>query len=418
MDAPKRKVVIVGAGFGGLTAAKSLAHGPTEVLLVDRANHHLFQPLLYQVATAGLSPGHIAQPVRAILHKASNVTVILATAESVDLAERQLMTREGRYDYEFLILAPGARHSYFGHEEWEQFAPGLKSIEDALEIRKRLLLAFEVAERTSDPFEKAAALTFVVVGGGPTGVEMAGAIAETARFTLRRDFRRIDPTSARVIVVDAEPRLLSTFPEELSRKAEAALRRLGVEVHCNSKVQEVREKRVLLANCEIAAHTIVWAAGNMASPLAGKLGVPLDRSGRVLVNADLSLPGHPEVFAVGDLANFSHQTGRPLPGVSPVAIQEGRHAAMNILRLIEGSLSEPFHYVDRGSMATIGRNAAVAEIGSLRFNGWLAWMAWLLVHLIFLVGFQNRVQVFLQWVWAYFTFQKGARLITGLDRRY
>lgn len=412
--AAKPKVVVVGAGFGGLMAAKALASAPVELLVLDKTNHHLFQPLLYQVATAGLSPGQIAQPIRAILRGAENALVILAEAQRVDLEARKVIAREGEYAYDFLILAAGARHSYFGHDDWERFAPGLKTIDDALEIRRRILLAFEVAERSADPQEKSAAQTFVVIGGGPTGVELAGAIAETARFTLRRDFRHIDPGSARVIVLDAGPRILSGFPEKLSRKAELALAKLGVEVYCNAPVQEVREGRVLLGQTQIAAQTILWAAGNRASFLGQSLQVPLDREGRVRVHADLSLPGHPEVFVVGDMAHFPHQGGKPLPGTSPVAIQQGRHAASAIRRLIEGKASQSFHYVHRGSMATIGRNAAVADLGWLSFNGWLAWLAWLLVHLVFLIGLGNRVLVFLQWVWAYFTFQKGARLITGV----
>jgi NADH dehydrogenase len=411
--AAKPQVVIVGGGFGGLYAAQALNHADLQITLVDRRNHHLFQPLLYQVATAGLSPADIAYPIRAILRKQKNVRVLLAEVVSIDTDARLLCLKDGELRYDFLILATGARHAYFGHEEWEANAPGLKSLEDALEIRRRILLAFEKAERTTDEAQRRAWLTFVIVGGGPTGVELAGAIAEIAKQVMISDFRAIHPREARIFLVEAGPRILSAFPEDLSVAAEEALNKLGVEVKKNCAVTSVEPGWVGLGKERYPAGTILWAAGVMASPLARSLGVPLDRVGRVLVEPDLTIPGHPEVFVIGDLAAFIHQTGKPLPGVSPVAIQQGRHAARNILRACAGLPLEPFRYRDKGNLATIGRAHAVADFGRFKISGFFAWLTWLFVHIFFLIGFRNRFIVLFEWAWAYFTFQRGARLITG-----
>ncbi|MGB8353487.1 MAG: NAD(P)/FAD-dependent oxidoreductase [Chthoniobacteraceae bacterium] len=411
---PHPKIIIVGGGFGGLSAAKELADKPVDVLLVDRANHHLFQPLLYQVATAGLSPSDIAQPIRSILRDAGNVTVVLEDVRQIDADKKQIVTAHRRYDYDYLILAAGATHSYFGNDGWEKFAPGLKTIEDALEIRRRLLMAFEVAEKTTDEAERAAAMTFVVVGGGPTGVEMAGAIAETARFTLHKNFRHIDPSKAQVILIDAAPRVLPTFAPDLSEKAKQRLEKMHVQVRCSTKVKNVGHEEIELEGETIHARTIVWAAGNSASPLGKSLGVQLDRAGRVILNNDLTIPAHPEIQVIGDMSSLNGKDGKPLPGVSPVAMQQGRHAAANILAMINGQKPSPFKYFDKGSMATIGRNSAVADLGFIRFGGYIAWLAWLFIHLIFLIGLRNRIAVLFHWVWAYFTFSKGSRLITGI----
>jgi NADH:quinone reductase (non-electrogenic) len=406
-------VVIVGGGFGGLYAARALRGRNIQLTLVDRRNHHLFQPLLYQVATAALSPGDIAYPIRSVLRKQSNARVLLAEAVAVNLAERHLLLRDGTIAYDYLILATGARHAYFGHDEWEQFAPGLKSLEDALEIRRRILLAFERAEREPEEHHRRALLTFVIVGAGPTGVELAGAIAEIARHVMVSDFRAIDPRDARVVLVEASDRILSTFPVQLSDAAEASLRRLGVDLLKNKRVTSIEPGKVILGTEMLESETVLWAAGVSASPLAASLGVPLDRAGRVRVEPDLTVPGHPEVSVIGDLALFTHQTGSPLPGVCPVAIQQGRHAAHNIVRSIEGLPTDPFHYWDKGNLATIGRAQAVADLGRLGISGLTAWLAWLFVHIFFLIGFRNRFVVIFEWAWAYFTFQRGARLITG-----
>src|SRR6266481_464820 len=406
-------VVIVGGGFGGLYAALALADQPVRVTLLDRRNHHLFQPLLYQVAAAALNPSDIATPLRSILRKAANITVLLAEVESVDLANRRLVLDRDEMGYDALILAAGASHSYFGHDEWEIFAPGLKTLEDALEIRRRVLLAYEAAERERDGAEQRALLTSVVIGGGPTGVELAGALGEISRQTIARDFRLIDPTEARIILLEGGPRVLQSFPESLSRKAEAALRRVGVEVRCGAVVTRVTADAVWLGGEQIRARTVLWAAGVAAAPLARTLGVTLDRSGRVPVEPDLSIPGHPEVFAIGDMCAFPHKTGAPLPGVAPLALQQGRAAADNVLRRLRGAPNLPFRYRDRGSMATIGRAAAVAVVGRFRLSGYPAWLAWLFVHIIFLIGFRNRFLVLFEWAWAYITWHRGARLITG-----
>jgi NADH dehydrogenase len=411
-------IVIVGGGFGGLYAARALGRADLQITLVDRRNHHLFQPLLYQVATAGLSPGDIAYPIRSVLRKQRNARVLLAEAVSIDTRTKTLHLRDDKLRYDFLILATGAGHAYFGHDEWEASAPGLKNLEDALEIRRRILLAFERAERERDKVKRHALLTFVIVGGGPTGVELAGAIAEIARHVMISDFRTINPKEARITLVEAGPRVLAAFPEELSTAAERALGRLGVEVLTHCAVTAVESGWVEFGAEKHPVGTILWAAGVSASPLAKSLDVPLDRVGRVQVEADLTIPGHPEVFVIGDLAAFTHQTGKPLPGVCPVAIQQGRHAARSILRACAGLPHEPFRYWDKGNLATIGRAQAVADLGRLQISGFVAWLTWLFVHIIFLIGFRNRFIVLFEWAWAYFTFQRGARLITGDIDRY
>ncbi|HJW37426.1 MAG TPA: NAD(P)/FAD-dependent oxidoreductase [Candidatus Udaeobacter sp.] len=408
----KPHVIIVGAGFGGLEAAKKLACKDVRVTVIDRTNHHLFQPLLYQVATAALSPADIAAPVRAILSKCGNVVVILAEVQSVDVAAKKVKTVDLEIDYDFLILATGARHSYFGHNEWEKLAPGLKSLEDAVELRRRILLAFEFAEKTTDESARRAAMNFVIIGGGPTGVEMAGAIAEISRYTLSRDFRHINPSEARVILIEGEPRLLAAYPPDLSESARRQLADLGVEVRTSTRATNLTEAGVQIGNEFIPCRVKIWAAGNCASFVGKTLGVPADRAGRVIINDDLTIPGHPEVQVIGDLANFTHQTGQPLPGISPVAMQQGRHAARNVLAMIQGRKPQRFRYWDKGTMATIGRNKAVADLKFMHLSGRPAWLAWLFVHIIFLVGFRNRLLVLFQWAWAYLTFNKGARLIT------
>lgn len=416
-NARRARVVIIGAGFGGLYAARALRHAPVEVTVIDRRNHHVFQPLLYQVATAALSPGDIAYPIRAILNRQRNTRVLLAEATAIDARNHKVILKDGEVEYDYLIIATGASHAYFGHDDWEQAAPGLKTLEDALEIRRRILYAFEQAERESDANRRKALLTFIVVGGGPTGVELAGAIAEISRQVLRRDFRAIDPGEARVILVEAGPRILATYPEVLSTKAQASLEKLGAEVWTRSPVTSITPQRVLIGDREVPCATTLWAAGVKASALAKSLGVILDKAGRVLVEPDLSIPGFPEVFVIGDLAVYTHQTGRPLPGVAPVAIQEGRHAARNIQRSLEGKPRAAFHYFDKGTLATIGRAAAVADFGFLKISGFFAWLAYLFVHIFFLIGFRNRFVVMFEWAWAYITMQRSARLITGdIDR--
>jgi NADH dehydrogenase len=409
-------VVVLGAGFGGLEAARALRRAPARVTVVDRRNHHLFQPLLYQVATAGLSPAEIASPIRRILRSQENTSVVLAEARTVDVAGRRVVLADGEISYDRLVIAAGATHSYFGHDEWEPFAPGLKSLEDALEIRRRALVAFEEAEREDDPERRRSWLTFVVVGGGPTGVEMAGALAEIARHTLVREFRRIDPRAARVILVEAGPRILPAYPPDLSDRAVRQLEALGAQVWTGMAVTGVSPEGVQMGAERVAARTVVWAAGVQASPLARSLGVPLDRAGRVKVGPDLALPGHPEVYVVGDLASFE-QDGQLVPGVAPAAMQMGRHAARNVLRALEGRPPLPFHYVDKGSLATIGRRSGVALFGKVRLSGFLAWAAWLAIHIFFLIGFRNRFVVMFTWAWAYLTYQRSARLIVGRGER-
>src|SRR5437867_2405214 len=410
--AEKPQVVIVGAGFGGLEAAKKLACENVRVTVIDRTNYHLFQPLLYQVATAALSPADIAAPVRAVLSKSKNVEVILAEVQSVDVDAKKIKTTDTEIGYDFLILATGARHSYFGHNEWEKLAPGLKSLEDAIELRRRLLMAFEYAEKITDEAARKAAMTFVIIGGGPTGVEMAGAIAEISRHTLAKDFRHIDPSQAQVILIEGCPRLLAAYSEDLSESARRQLTQLGVQVRTNARVTNITEAGVQMDGEFIPCRVKIWAAGNNASFVGKTLDAPADRVGRVIVNDDLTVPGHPEVQVIGDLANFSHQSGEPLPGISPVAMQQGRHAARNILRMIRGQQPQRFRYFDKGTMATIGRNKAVADLKFFHLSGLPAWLAWLFVHIIFLVGFRNRLLVLIQWARAYLTFDKGARLIT------
>jgi len=405
-------VVVVGAGFGGLEAAKTLGRAPVRLTVIDQRNHHLFQPLPYQVASATLSPADIAAPIRQILKRQANTEVLLAEVGAVDLDARKVRFEDGgELDYDFLLLATGASHSYFGHDAWAKFAPGLKSLEDACEIRRRFLLTFEQAEREPDPEARRALLTYVVVGGGATGVELAGTLKEIASRTLPREFRHILTEQARVILVEAGPRILPAFCEGLSKKAEAALCKLGVEVRVGRPVTEVDAGGVDLGGERIHAGTVLWAAGVAASRLGRTLGVELDRAGRVIVASDLSVPGHPEVFVIGDLASFSHGVETPLPGVAPVAVQQGRAAARSILASLAGQSRESFKYHDRGSMATIGRGTAVARVGPTCFNGYLAWLAWLFIHLIQLVGFQNRVAVLLNWCGAYITTQRRARLI-------
>jgi len=404
-------VVIVGGGFGGLAAARALRKARVRITLIDRQNHHLFQPLLYQVATAGLSSNEIAYPIRSVLRRQENVDVLMAEVESIDVQAHRVVLRDRKLRYDYLILASGARHSYFGHHEWEAQAPGLKDLNDALEIRHRILRSFEKAELESDSLRRQALLTFVIVGAGPTGVELAGALGELACNVMRRDFRRIDPWTARILLVEAGPRVLPTFPEDLSAKAESSLRKLCVEVRTNSAVLSMQPGTIVIGEERVSAETVIWAAGVEPSPLGRSLGGPLDRSGRIVVEPDLSLPTQPEVFVIGDLATFLHQTGEPLPGLAPVAVQQGRHAARNIVRRCAGLGPRPFHYVDRGTLATIGRGAAVADFGGVKLSGFPAWSAWALVHILQLIGFRNRFVVMFEWAWAYITLQRSARLI-------
>jgi NADH:ubiquinone reductase (H+-translocating) len=412
----KPHVIIVGGGFGGLYAARALARAPVDVTLLDRRNHHVFQPLLYQVATAALSPGDIASPIRWILRRQANVDVLLADVRRVDPSGRKVLLADGgEMTYDYLILAPGATHAYFGHDEWRAVAPGLKTLEDALDIRRRVLLAFERAERESDPAKRRALLTFVVVGGGPTGVELAGALAEISRQSLARDFRHFDPGSARIVLLEGGPSLLGGFPEPLRAAGRSDLERLGVEVRTGSAVTGLSTGRVESAAGTIEAATILWAAGVAASPLGVTLGAATDRAGRVAVQADLTIPGHPDLFVIGDLASISGADGRPLPGVAQVAIQTGKHAAANIRRAIDGEPLRPFAYRNLGNMATIGRASAIADFGWLQLKGWLGWLAWLFVHIMNLIGFRNRLIVLVQWAWAYFSYQRSVRLITGED---
>jgi NADH dehydrogenase len=406
-------VVIVGGGFGGLYAARALRNVPVQVTLLDRRNHHLFQPLLYQVATAALSPGDIASPIRWILRHQKNVEVLLADVRRIDSGRRTIVLADGEMSYDFLILATGATHAYFGHDEWRQTAPGLKTLEDALEIRRRVLLAYERAERENDPAKREALLTFVVIGGGPTGVELAGALAEISRQSLARDFRHFDPGSARIILVEGGPAILAAFPETLRDAARTHLASLGVDVRTGTIVTGVAPGRVETGQTAIEAATVLWAAGVAASPVGATLGVQVDRAGRVLVQPDLTIAGHPEVFVIGDLASFTGADGKPLPGVAQVAIQMGRHAARNIGRALDRQPLRVFVYRNLGNMATIGRASAIADFGWLRLKGWIAWLAWLFVHIMNLIGFRNRIVVLVQWAWAYFSYQRAIRLITG-----
>ena len=413
-------VVIIGGGFGGVAAAQTLKRAPVDVTVIDRTNHHLFQPLLYQVATAVLAPSDITVPIRWLLRKQKNTTVLMGEVQEVDPDRRVVYFDEERREiaYDFLILAAGARHSYFGHNEWEEYAPGLKSIEDALEIRRRFLLAFEEAEKTDDAAQREALQTFVIVGGGPTGVELAGIIPATARDAMHDDFRRIDTRDTRVILLEGGPRVLPTFPQDLSDHARNDLKELGVEVRTNALVTRIEDDAVYVGEERIPARTVFWGAGNAASPLSRSLGAPLDRAGRVEVARDLSVPGHPELFVVGDLALYM-QDGKPVPGVAQAAMQQGAQAAQNILHTLRGEPRGEFVYRDKGDLATIGRNKAVGSFrrGRLRIAGRTAWWLWLFVHIMYLAGFRNRVSVFIQWAYAYFTYQRGVRLITGDVRR-
>ncbi len=408
------RVVILGAGFGGLSAATGLRKAPVSITVIDRRNYHLFQPLLYQVATAALSPADIATPIRAILRHQKNAEVLLARVADIDKDRREVVLEDRRVPYDYLIVATGARHAYFGHDEWESFAPGLKKIDDATELRRRILLAFEQAEMAMDEATRHRLLTFVVVGGGPTGVEMAGSIAEVAKMALARDFRHIDPRQARILLIEAGPRILPSFPPRLSAKAERALRKLGVEVLTGVAVTGCDAEGVQLGMERIESACIIWGAGVAASPAAKWLEAERDRAGRVIVGSDLTLPGYPEVFVIGDTAHALGADGKPLPGVAPVAKQQGYYAAKTIAAQMSGRPAPgPFRYRNLGNLATIGRKAAVADFGWLRVSGRLAWLLWGVVHIYYLIGFRNRLAVALDWVWAYLTFQRGARLITG-----
>lgn len=405
-------VVIVGGGFGGLEAARALRGAAVRVTLVDRSNHHLFQPLLYQVATAGLNPADIAAPIRGLLRRQANLEVRLGQVTRVDVPGRRVVLDDGELTYDFLILACGATHSYFGRDEWAKHAPGLKTISDAVDIRHRVLWAFEAAEQEQDLERQRAWQTFAIVGGGPTGVELAGSVAELARHTLRGDFRHLDPRASKVVLLEAGPAVLTSFPPDLRADAKARLEHLGVEVRCGAPVTEITRDGVRVGSEWLPARTVLWAAGVAASPIGRSLGAPVDRAGRVKVHPDLTIPGSPEVMVVGDMAAIE-QDGRPVPGVAPAAMQAGGHAARNVLRHLRGLPPLPWRYVDKGNMATIGRAAGVADLGWIKLTGYLGWLAWLFVHLIFLIGFRNRAIVLFQWIWAYVTFQRGARLITA-----
>jgi len=419
----QHRVVIIGGGFGGLSAALKLARAGVDVVLLDRHNYHLFQPLLYQVATGALSPANIASPLRNILNRYPNVRVLLAEAVKIDVENRLVILSDGVVEYDTLILATGSSHQYFGHDDWEQFAPGLKTIDDATSMRRRILLAFEAAERETNPQDQAAWLTFVIVGGGPTGVELSGALGEIAGDTLRHDFRSIDTTRAQIILVEATEAILPSYPRKLQDAAHRMLERLRVSVRTGAMVTKVEEAAVTIrtgAHDEvIRTRTILWAAGVLASPLtrsvADASGAQLDKDGRITVERDLTIPGHPEIFAIGDLAKFTYQGGKPLPGVAQTAIQQGRHAARTIIDRINGRSTPPFHYHDRGNLAAVGHSSAVADLNWLQLSGWPAWLIWLFVHLMNIVEFQNRVLVMMQWGWMYFTHDRSARLITGKD---
>jgi NADH dehydrogenase len=407
-------VAIIGGGFAGLYAAQSLARHPVRITVVDRKNHHTFQPLLYQVATAALSPADIASPIRGILRRRKNVNVLLDEAVGFDLAARRVRLRGLELGYDYLIVAAGATHAYFGHDEWAPFAPGLKTLEDALEIRRRVLLAYELAERSAASGMPYGPLNFVIVGAGPTGAELAGALAEIAHQALIRDFRHIDPSMSRIILLEGGPRILPAYPENLSRKADAQLRRLGVEVRTSTMVTGIEPGAVMIGSERLPSAVTLWAAGVLASPLGKMLGAKTDRAGRVLVEPDLSIAGHPEVFVIGDLAAILDEQGKPVPGVAPAAIQQGQKAAANIICDLRKKPRSKFVYWDKGSLATIGRAAAIADLpGGIRLSGLLAWLAWLFIHIFFLIGFRNRLLVIIQWAWAYLTFQRGTRLITG-----
>ncbi|WP_119303742.1 NAD(P)/FAD-dependent oxidoreductase [Dongia deserti] len=414
-DKVRPRVLILGAGFGGLSAAKALRNAPCDVVVIDRRNYHLFQPLLYQVATAALSPAEIASPIRSILSRQKNARVLMARVTGIDAAAKRVLLQDGRTEaFDYLIVATGARHAYFGHDDWEGCAPGLKKIEDATDIRRRILLAFERAEAIDDPEARKALLTFVVIGGGATGVEMAGAIGEVAHWALADEFRVIDPTQARIVLIEAGPRLLPAFPEDLAEHARKALVKLGVEVQLGRAVEQCDEGGIVYGGERLPARTIVWAAGVQASPAAKWLGAEKDRAGRVIVAKDLTVPGHPDIFVVGDTALVLDPKGQPVPGIAPAAKQMGAHAGRVIAARLAGRTEErPFRYRHAGSLATIGRSAAIADFGWLKVKGWLAWWLWGIAHIYFLIDFRSRFIVALQWLWSYFTFRRGARLITG-----
>jgi NADH dehydrogenase len=419
--AERHQVVILGGGFGGLSATLMLKHAPVEVTLLDRCNYHLFQPLLYQVATGSLSPANIASPLRQILRRQKNAKVLLGEAVHVDAANRRVILSDGALPYDTLVVATGSTHQYFGHDEWEQFAPGLKTVEDATAMRRRILVAFEAAEREPDPAKQQAWMTFVIVGGGPTGAELAGALGEIAHDTLTHDFRDIDPSQTRIVLVEGADRALPSYPPELSEAARKMLVKLGVMVRTGAMVTDINAEAVTIREGDhiesIPTRTVLWAAGVLASPLgrilAKEAGAPLDKADRVLVNPDLTVPGHPEIFVIGDLANFSHQTGKPLPGVAQPAIQQGRYVGKLIQARLQNKQLPPFHYFDKGNLATIGRFAAVADLNWLQISGLPAWLIWIFIHLLYIVQFQNRLLIFLQWAWLYITFDRSARLITG-----
>ena len=413
MNAKTPRVVVVGAGFGGLEAARKLAKIPVQVTVLDRKNHHTFQTLLYQVATAGISPGEIAAPIRWILRGRKNVEVLLADVQGFDLERRKVICPDLEVIYDYLIVAAGAGHSYFGHDAWEPMAPGLKTIEDALEIRRRVLLAFELAEKATLAGQPELPLNFVIVGAGPTGVELAGTLAEIAKNVLRREFVSINPARTRIILLEGGPRVLPSYAPDLSESAVRQLERLGVQVRTSALVTSIEAGAVWVGSERIPATVVLWAAGVQASPLGKQLDVPLDRAGRVMVNRDSSIPGHPEVFVVGDLASLKDERGNLLPGVAPVAMQQGRAAADNIKRDLQRHPRKDFHYLDKGSLATIGRAAGIAQRGRIHISGYFAWLAWLFVHVFFLIGFRNRIIVLIQWAWSYLTYERGARLITG-----
>jgi NADH:ubiquinone reductase (H+-translocating) len=412
VPAVKPRVVIIGAGFGGLRAAKALRDAPVQVTVIDRQNHHVFQPLLYWVATAGLSPADICAPIRQVLGRQKNAEVLMAEVTGIDIQAQKVLMHERSVSYDYLIVATGAVDNYFGHKDWEQCAPGLKSIVDATKIRRRILLAFEAAEIEPDPEKIKELLTFVLVGAGPTGVELAGAIAEIAHKTLVSDFRHIDPKLARIILVEAAPRILATFPKSLSRKSQQKLARMGVEVRAGTPVTAIDENGVVVGGERIAAKTVIWSAGVAASPAGTWLGAEVDRGGRVKVENDLTLPGHPNIFVIGDTASFT-QNGKPLPGVAPVAMQAGRYVASVIVGRVAGKQqAQAFHYHDKGNLATVGRSYAIVALGRLRVTGLIAWLMWIVVHIYYLIGFRNRFVALFQWAWTYFTYHRGARLIT------
>ena len=409
-----KNVIIVGAGFGGLKVAKGLRKAPALVTVIDKTNYHLFQPLLYQVATAGLSPADIASPIRSVLRKQKNTEVLMDEVIGVDISKKTVQLHDRSMSYDYLVLATGARHSYFGHDEWEKYAPGLKSVEDATLIRRKILLAFEAAEIERNEQARSDLMTFVIVGGGPTGVEMAGSIGELARKSLTRDFRHINSKDAKVILLEAGDRILTAFPEHLAKKAQQSLERLGVEVRTGARVEDVNENGAIVNGSLLRSKTVIWAAGVTASHAGQWLKVETDRAGRVKVNGDLTVPGHPEIFVIGDTAAAHTEDGKLLPGVAPVAMQQGRYVASVLKKRLSGDeqASQPFFYFNKGNLATIGRSSAIADLGKIEIHGFIAWLIWLFVHITYIIGFRNRVLVMIQWAWAYVTFQRGARLIT------